>query len=296
MVRRCLAMLLGLVQLAAAPALAAAPVPPAPDTIVSGSFQLPDRQPWAGEVFTLGIVWRVDWDQFRYLDGDLAWKPDPLVTEGWTRLPLAPPLAQGGRTVADLAFTTRAIALTPGTVQLPPPARQMQIVTGSYETSGVTIATIGPVMATGAGARLAVRALPPAPAGFGGAVGDFTLKSALDVQGGEVGKPIVWTVTLSGTGNWMGFDGIPSRPLPRAFDLLGAPKRGNGAADSLFERTMTEAITIVPRTPGRFSLGPVDLVVFDPRAGAYRTVVAPAVEISIAPAARRSSPRKSRKP
>ncbi|WP_439545736.1 BatD family protein [Sandarakinorhabdus sp.] len=261
------------------------PSPPAPDDVVTGAFQLPKRQPWAGEVFSLGFAWQVDWDLFRYLEGDLGWKADPLVIEGWTRLPLGTPYPQAGRTRADLSFTTRAIALAAGSIALPPPTQQMQIVTGSYETSGVTIANIGAVAATGGAGRLTVRALPPPPAGFGGAVGDFTLQSAVDKTTGETGKPITWTVRLSGTGNWMGFGGIPSRPLQRDFDVLGAPRRSNDASDSLFERTVSEAITIVPRRPGRFALGPVEMTVFDPRAGKYRTVSAPAIEMTIAPGA-----------
>ncbi len=285
MVRRLVAILLSL----APPANAAEPVPPPPPGVVSGRFMLPDRTPWAGEVFTLGFVWEVDWDKFRYLEGDPGWKADPLVSEGWTRAPLGEPRPQGGRTVADLAFSTRAVSLGPGRIALQPVTQQMQIVTGAYETSGVTIATLGPVLATSAGARPEIRALPPSPAGFSGAVGRFELSSTLDKASAAVGKPIVWTVTLSGIGNWTGFSGVPSRPLPRAFDLVGKPVQ-SGATTNLFERTVTETVTIVPRQPGNFSLGPIALTIFDPEAGQYRTIAAPAVQLAVAPGPAGSSP------
>lgn len=283
MVRRFLALLLAL----AAPAAAAAPdpVPPPPAGVVVGRFVFPDRQPWAGEVFTLRFVWQVDWDLFRYLEGDLAWTADPLVTEGWTREPLGTPQPLGSRSVADIGFVTRAAGLVPGPISLTPATQQMQIVTGSYETSGVTIATIGPVLARSSGAKLTVRPLPPAPAQFSGAVGDFALTSSVDTITVKVGQPIVWTVRLSGTGNWMGFNGVPSRPLPRAFDLVGTPEQSAPSPGSLFERTMTETITIVPRQPGTFSLGPVEMTVFDPAAGRFRTIAAPAVALVIKPGA-----------
>lgn len=280
MVRRLLALLLTL----AAPAVAADVVPPPPPGVVSGRFALPDRPPWAGEVFTLGFVWQVDWDRFRYLEGESAWKPDPLVIEGWTRLPVGEPRPLGNRTVADLAFTTRAVSLAPGPITLRPATQLMQIVTGSYETSGVTIATIGPVIAKSAGASPSIRPLPPAPPGFSGAVGKFTLKSSLDTASAQVGKPIVWTVTLSGIGNWMGFSGVPSRPLPRAFDTVGKPIQA-GTTTNLFERSVAEAITIVPRQSGNFTLGTIEMTIFDPDAGRYRTIAAPAVQLMITPGA-----------
>lgn len=291
MVRRLLASLIALAASAATAATAAtaaadpAPiVPPPPPGVVSGRFVLPDRPPWAGEVFTLGLVWEVDWDLFRYLEGDLGWTPDPLVIEGWTRAPLGQPRPLAGRTVADLGFTTRAVSLAPGSITLQPATQQLQIVTGAYETSGVTIATIGPVLARSARATPKIRPLPPAPPTFSGAVGAFVLASTFDKSSPEVGKPMVWTVTLSGTGNWPGFGGVPSRPLPRAFDVVGKPRQ-SGATSSLFERSVAESITIVPRTAGSFTLGPVEMTIFDPQAGRYRTIAAPAVALVIKPGA-----------
>lgn len=289
MVGRLAALMLAL----AAPVVVAQaqPGPPAPPAgAVAGSFRFPDRPIWAGEVFDLKLVWQVDWDLFRYIEADLSWTADPLITEGWTRDPQGQPRSAGGRSVADLPFSTRAMGLQPGSIRLKPARQQMQIVNGSYETSGVRIATIGAVSASSAGATVTVRPLPPAPPGFTGAVGDFTLGSTLDKKEGEVGKPIVWTVTLSGTGNWSGFDGVPSRQLQRAFDVVGMPRQTGEDGGSLFERTIAEEITIVPRTAGAFSLGPVEMTVFDPGDGRYRTITAPAIAIDVKPGASAGQP------
>jgi hypothetical protein len=292
MVRWFVALLLAL----AASVAAAAPdaIAPPPAGVVTGRFVLPDRPLWAGEVFILRFVWQVDWEAFRYLDSDLAWTADTLVTEGWTREPLGTPRMLGTRSVADVGFSTRAAGLSPGSVALQPATQQMQIVTGSYETSGVTIATIGPVLARSDGATVKLRPLPPAPPTFSGAVGDFSLKSVVDTTTVAIGKPVVWTVTLAGTGNWAGFSGVPSRPLPRAFDMTGKAEQAAATTVSLFERTVSEAITIVPRQAGTFSLGPVEMTVFDPAAGRFRTIAAPAVTLLVKSGAAAHAPSPSR--
>ncbi|WP_404710430.1 hypothetical protein [Sphingomonas sp. MMS24-J13] len=277
MVRKLLALMLAI---AAPPVAGTSPAAPPPG-VVTGGFSFPDRPIWAGEVFDLKFAWQVDWDLFRYLDGDLAWTADPLATEGWTRDPQTPPTSTSGKSIARLSFSTRAMALQPGSIRLKPARQQMQIVTGGYEEEGIRIANIGPIAARSAGATLMVRPLPPPPPDFSGAVGDFTLRSTLDGRSGEVGKPIVWTVTLAGTGNWSAFGGVPARQLPRDFDMVGTPGQSEGKSASLFDRSVAERITIVPRRPGAFSLGPVDMTVFDPVTGRYREISAPAIAVDV---------------
>lgn len=266
------------------------PGPQLPKSAVSGRFVFPARPVWAGQVFDLKLVWRVDWDLFRALTDDPVWKPDPLIADAWTRDPPGKPAPEGGKTIALLTSSTQAMAIKPGPVKLRPVRQDMQFVTGGYETDGVKIVTIGPGFAESIGATLQVRPLPPAPSGFTGAVGDFALTSSLDKVEAEAGKPVVWTLKLSGTGNWTAFGGMPSRALPRAFDLVGAPKAGEAEGGDLFRRTITEAITIIPRKAGTYTLGPVTLPVFDPVAGRYVTVTAPAITLGVKPGPAGSEP------
>lgn len=288
MVKRLLALMLAL----AAPtgAQKPSPAPPPPAGVVTGKFVFPARPVWAGEVFDLKFAWQVDWDLFRYLDGDLDWTADPLATEGWTRDPQTPPTSAAGRSIASLAFSTRAMALQPGSIRLQPARQRMQIVTGGTDVDGIRVVDLGPVAARSAGAILIVRPLPPPPPQFVGAVGDFALRSTLDKKSAEVGKPIVWTVTLSGTGNWSAFGGVPARQLPRDFDMVGTPTQAEDKGGSLFDRSVTERITIVPRRPGPFAFGPVAMSVFDPVAGRYREISAPAVTLDVKPGATVSQP------
>jgi hypothetical protein len=137
MVRPLLAFMLAV----AAPAAAETPpAAPPPAGVVTGRFALPDRPVWVGEVFDLKFAWQVDWDLFRYLDGDLEWTEDPLATEGWTRDPQSPPASVGGKSIASLSFSTRAMALQPGSIRLNVARQRMQIVTGGYEEEGIRIA------------------------------------------------------------------------------------------------------------------------------------------------------------
>lgn len=288
-------------QSAIAPATPAAPpttLPPAPKAsanAANGRFVFPDRPLYAGEVFDLDLVWNVDWNLFRNLDGDIAWTPDPLVTEGWQppEQKIGAPADANGR--ATITLKTRAMAIQPGKIALKQASQRMQIVTGGYETDGVKISTLGPVTAQSAKAMLAVQPLPAPPSGFAGAVGQFTMVSALAKSKGAgktptVGDALTWTLSLSGTGNWSAFGGIPARQLPRAFDMVGTPTQEVGKDDALFDRTVKESITIVPRQAGHFALGPVEMVAFDPNAGRYVTITAPAIAIDIAPGAASAQP------
>ena len=280
--RRWLALLVAVVAL---PPLAATPpkLPHAPAGAVQGRFVLPDRPVWAGEVFDLGLDWQVDWSLFRNFDGDMAWKPDPLVADVWSKPALDHPAPVAGRDRATLHVATRAMALAPGRLALAPVRQPMAIVTGGYVTDGVSISTMGTVLAESAAATLVVRPLPPPPPDYGGAVGQFVLTSRLDKVRAATGDPIRWTLTLAGTGNWASFPGLPARQLDRAFDVAGKPRIDEGKDPALFERMLRETVTIVPRQPGRFTLGPVDLVTFDPAQGRYVTISAPAIEVEVRP-------------
>lgn len=268
------------------PELSLAP-PAAMVPAVTGRFVLPKRSLWVGEVFPVRLIWQVNWTVFRYLDGDLIWTADPLVAEGLAADSPGPPRVAPDATTAELSFTTYAMALSPGSFNVKPARQRMQMVTGSYDAGGITIANLGAVTAVSSGAPLKVRALPAAPREFTGAVGHFALTSSLSTREGRVGEPMVWTVRLSGTGNWTGFAGVPPRPLPRDFEMIGAPqdtaKDPQGKPASLFQRSLTEAITIVPRNSGSFALGPVEMTVFDPTASRYLKITAPPVALNVQP-------------
>lgn len=263
---------------AAAPASARA----APADSVSGAFDLPERPVWAGEVFDLTLGWRVHWDTFGNLEGELEWKSEPLVAEPWK----APSLAGGpggAGTFATIQRRTRAMALQPGALRLTPARQMMVLQTGVVRMEDYERAITATVPVKSAPGVLNVRALPPPPPDFVGAVGRFTLRSAVDVTQLRVGEAVTWTVTMAGVGNWPALSGLPVRQASRDFDVVGAPKLIEGKEATLFERSLSEAVVLVPRRAGRYVLGGVEMAVFDPQQGRYVQVRAPALTLEIRP-------------
>ncbi len=130
--------------------------------------------------------------------------------------------------------------------------------------------------------RIDVRPLPePAPPGFTGAVGQFTLDAGVDRTEVEVGEAVQLRVTLSGTGNIATLEAPPFEP-PGIFEQYD-PEVSTSVIRSGREvrgaRTFT--YVLVPRSNGRFELPPLSFTYFDPEAGRYETQTAPAQTIRV---------------
>jgi hypothetical protein len=254
-------------------ALAQAPTP-------TGAFETPSRPVWAGEVFDLSLAWRVNWATFQNLDGELGWKPDPLVADPWSAPSMRGTPADGWATIE---LKTRAMALQPGRVSLQPARQVMVVQTGIVDMDEYQRAVTGPVTVRSALGTLTVRPLPPAPAGFSGAVGHFTVTSSVDKRDLKVGDSLTWTVVVAGTGNWPVIRGLPPRQASRDFEVVGQPKLVEDKGATLFDRSVREEVVLIPQRHGRYVLGAFEMVVFDPALGRYVTLTAPPVELTINP-------------
>jgi hypothetical protein len=134
--------------------------------------------------------------------------------------------------------------------------------------------------------ELDVRPLPAgAPAGFGGAVGQYSLSSSLDSSQGTVGEPLAWRVTLSGLGN---LTAVPDPTWPemsgwRDFESKATVqtevKDGKMGGSRSYERLL------VPSVAGESVLPALEYVYFDPEAGQYQTSRTEPIPVSIAPGA-----------
>ncbi len=131
---------------------------------------------------------------------------------------------------------------------------------------------------------LDVQPLPPgAPAGFSGAVGQFTLAAAVDTAEGKVDEPLTWQVTLSGQGNlntapdpaWPELDGW--RSFESQASVHTEVREGQLAGSRVYERLL------VPSAAGDYTLPPLEYVYFDPVAGQYQTARTEPIPVSIAP-------------
>ena len=134
--------------------------------------------------------------------------------------------------------------------------------------------------------QLDVRPLPqPAPAGFSGAVGQFTLESTLTPEHPKTGEPVTWTLTLSGTGNWPSGVALPARAVPSDLRTLQPKQRSSFGDNGRFSGEVSEDLVIVPNQPGELALAPVQFVYFNPESGRYETAEArpPTVQVTGAP-------------
>ncbi len=241
---------------------------------VEGAYVLPDRPVWAGEVFELGMQWRVDRAAFRALSGELNWSVEPLAADAWAQ----PVLNEVAETSLSLiTFKRSVMAPRPGRLDLSPASLGFLMQTGSVSNGDYTRAILEPIQAQSQSATLAVRALPAAPAGFRGAVGQFQLESTLDREQVNTGELITWTLSLGGRGNWPMLAALPTRTLPSGLQLRDTV-RDDVKVNGEFERTRREILTFVVVEPGTYRLPSVTLPIFDPVSGRYVTLESPPLQ------------------
>lgn len=117
---------------------------------------------------------------------------------------------------------------------------------------------------------LEVHPLPPAPAGFSGLVGDFTVESQVDRRDAAVGESVNWTIAITGDGTLEGFalEKLEAEGV-RVYDgspAVEARVDGDGyRTQGRFDRVL------VPTRPGALQVPPVQLIAFSPSKGEYVT-------------------------
>ncbi len=133
--------------------------------------------------------------------------------------------------------------------------------------------------------QLAVQALPPPPAGFGGAVGTLQAKSSLQPARVAAGEATILTAELTGGGN---LSGLPDPKLPPLRGVKVSPPQESSRQKVDGTRvvsTRTWTWSLVPERAGEWSLPALQWVTFEPARGAYRTVSTESLKISATPAA-----------
>lgn len=129
-----------------------------------------------------------------------------------------------------------------------------------------------------------VKPLPnPKPAGFGGAVGHFTLNAAIDKNTVAVNDPVTLTVTIAGEGN---VKSLPNLTLPtltnaRMFDPTSATsiekKDGHVEGSKMFKTVL------IPTASGDLKIPSIPFVYFDPTQGAYKHLESRALNLHVTP-------------
>jgi hypothetical protein len=133
--------------------------------------------------------------------------------------------------------------------------------------------------------KITVKPLPEEgkPAGFAGAVGEFTLSLDRASAALDANTPFKFTLTIRGTG-YPDFIAKPAIELPPDFDLY------TESADKAVEQENGRAIAvrrfkmiIVPHTAGTYDLPPFAIPYFDPRTGTYMRAESPAIHLQVNP-------------
>ena len=250
------------------------------DGTASSRFMPANATLWAGEVFPLTYTLDVARRNFSGSISNLDWDASSLVAEEWSK-PEPAEVIVSGEARAYIVYKTRAYAKTPGLLSVGSVKQATGIQTGSIGFGLFQTPRVEQLNLESNRPQLAVRELPPAPPGFSGAVGQFTLVSKIVPEKAAVGEPVTWTVELGGTGNWPDIAGLPSREVSSDFQVVQPKAKRTPAEGKLFDATLAEDVVLVPTKPGNYTLGPLAFVYFDPRTGTYKTLSAPPTLLTI---------------
>lgn len=248
--------------------------------IASATLTTPKDTFWAGEVFPVSYNLTVLRRYFHTLATNVEWTATPLITEDWTKPDPNEALVRGERQVVS-AQSTLAYAKQPGTLNLNPATQMVNLIVG---TTGFGLFSQASVEQRGLETnplKLTIKPLPAAPAGFSGAVGEFSFKSKIVPLNAAVGEPVTWTLELSGTGNWPDITGLPQREVSNDFQIVQPKSKRTMKDNSLFTGTLSEDVVLVPTKPGDYQLAPVSFTYFDPKAGKYQTITSDPVTVTV---------------
>ncbi|MBM3262705.1 MAG: protein BatD, partial [candidate division Zixibacteria bacterium] len=121
------------------------------------------------------------------------------------------------------------------------------------------------------------------PRGFGGAVGQFSIRSFVDQTKAEVNQPVTMTVEVSGTGNIKTL-GEPVLPDLAVFKRYASESRDEIAPNNqqiAGKKIFTHVL--IPLHPGEQRIAPASFVFFDPVSRAYKTVTTTPLVLSVEP-------------
>lgn len=131
-------------------------------------------------------------------------------------------------------------------------------------------------------ATINVTPLPqPAPAGFNGAVGHFSIDSRLVGTSFKTNEAATLLYTITGTGN-IKYLQEPAIDFPSEFEVY-TPRSESDTHVSGANMTgkMTVEYTFVPQSVGKFTIGEDSFVYFDPTKRDYTTLTTPAYAIDV---------------
>ena len=250
------------------------------DDVATVKLTLPKNTFWAGEVIPVTYLLDVARRYFHSPASNIEWPAAPFVAEDWSKNDLHEAIVAGDRRVVS-EQSTRAYAKQPGNYTLAPASQMINLVVGSTGFGLFSQPNVEQRQLDSKPLPVTIKALPPAPADFSGAVGEFTFTSKVIPTSGGVGEPITWTIDLSGTGNWPDITGLPSRDVSQDFQVVQPKSKRTMKDGTLFDGTLSEDVVLVPSRAGTYKLAPVHFTYFDTKSGSYKTVTSDPVTVTV---------------
>lgn len=128
-----------------------------------------------------------------------------------------------------------------------------------------------------------VQPLPPAPAGFGGAVGQLSLAARIQPAHLRIGEAATLTLTLAGRGNVQGV-AEPEIKAPEGMTVYPPQQQSEEeVAGTAVRGSRTWSYVVVPERAGRHTLRVPSIPYFDPQAAKYRSAAVPPVQLTVLP-------------
>lgn len=257
--------------------------PPPPNKRLHCLVLTPGRDFFSGERFPMQVLVLVDPSvQLQQLDQPKI--PRDGVAVERLENPLRPRVRYAGRNWQGFAYATRATAIGAGEVTLGPPEARATIAVAEPSPDGFQRFRQFPLATTGDEVRLNIRPFPEgAPAGFTGAVGNFTVSAEFDPAPTRPGDPIAVKLVVEGTGDEAQIT-VPKMTDESGWEVFEGTKETR-PGDPLDTLTSTKFRRILRplRDPGE-SLPPFRLVFLNPESGRYET--AESAPLALPPAAR----------
>ena len=253
-----------------------------------------DTNPYVGE--QLLFVWRF-YRRARIADPRL----DSLDLGGFLVEDLGEmgtfPVIEGGVQYEVAEIRKALFAQRPGAITIPPSRLVVQIVQSSQSRRGldpfggvsspfdeffgrIRTETVNLVTEP---ITVTARALPPPPAGFSGLVGQFKVTSSLSPAKLAVGESLTQKIVVSGSGNLNLMGDLPLDELDGFKVYRDQPQVEISRSVNGIGGTKTFSRALVPLAAGAAQVPETRLVFFDPSQETYRTSLAPAVAIDVAP-------------
>jgi hypothetical protein len=190
----------------------------------------------------------------------------------------------GGERYSRAVLLQKALfPLRPGRYVVEPSAMDLMVRTVERRFFGPPVSRPEQLLLRTQPKVVAARPLPPAPSGFGGAVGRMSLAARVEPREIRLGEAATLTLTLAGEGNLQGIE--PPRVAAPAGLALLPPQQGGGeeVAGTEVHGSRTWSFVVIPKRSGRYTLSVPEIPYFDPESGQYRTASAPPVALAALP-------------